>query len=300
VSKRPAAHSTHPAERFSAPAAIQRGSPLKQLMGRQAVDLLAESMAAVAPDFDAARFKRRALRGLEALEFKPRAEHIARALAEQLPEDFAEAAKILIASLGPELIKTEGNGLATFFYLPHSQVIAHRGASSLESGLRACYELTKRFTAEFCIRPLLAAHQEASLKRLAVWTADPNPHVRRLVSEGTRPRLPWAMRLRAFQEDPLPTLALLEKLKDDPERYVRRSVANHLGDILKDNPAPAFATCERWIEEALTDRLVPAQAKNRLWIVRHALRLPAKKGEPQAVQLRDRARKAPVKERTKP
>jgi hypothetical protein len=165
--------------------------------------LLAESVVAVAPGFDADRFRRRALRGLAGLGLMQRGAHVARALAGELPAEFDEAAKVLVASFGPELSATEGNGLAPFFYLPHSCFIASRGVSCRARGLGACYELTKRFTAEFCIRPFLAAQPAETLQVLEAWTADPNPHVRRLVSEGTRPRLPWGMRLRAFQDDPI-------------------------------------------------------------------------------------------------
>jgi hypothetical protein len=101
-------------------------------------------------------------------------------------------------------------------------------------------------------------------------------HVRRLVSEGTRPRLPWAPRLRAFQEDPRPVLELLGLLKDDPEPLVRRSVANNLNDIGKDNPAALIETCRRWMRGA---------SPERSWLVRHALRSAVKRGEPEALEI---------------
>ncbi len=126
---------------------------------------------------------------------------------------------------------------------------------------------------------------------LEAWTNDPSPHVRRLVSEGTRPRLPWGMRLKAFQANPLPTLAQLELLKDDPVLYVRRSVANHLADILKDNPAIAYKTCQRWVAEAKAAGCSPERRQARLWMVRHAVRLPAKKGDAKALRLREAAKK---------
>ena len=106
-------------------------------------------------------------------------------------------------------------------------------------------------------------------------------HVRRLVSEGTRPRLPWAPRLREFQKQPGPVLALLELLKDDSERYVQRSVANNLNDIAKDHPALAFEICARWVEDA---------SPERRWLIRHAVRHPARKGVRAALRLRKLAR----------
>lgn len=279
----------HPAQRFTAPASIEKGAKLSRLIGRTSIALLAESLAPLLPDFDAKGFQRAALRGLGPLGVMQRGAHVANALLPHLPDDFEKLAKVLVAALGPELRATEGNGLAPFFYLPHSYVIALRGTKAPQPALRACHELTRRFTAEFCIRPLLAAHPAECLRVLARWTSDSNPHVRRLVSEGTRPRLPWGLRLKAFQEDPRPALALLEQLKDDPERYVQRSVANHLGDVLKDNPGLAFDVCERWVDEAQASGVSPERAEARLWMVRHAVRLPAKQGHRQALALRRRA-----------
>ena len=110
--------------------------------------------------------------------------------------------------------------------------------------------LTQRFTAEYSIRAFLEKHPEATLARLREWARDPSEHVRRLVSEGTRPRLPWAPRLRAFQKDPRPVIELLELLKDDPSLYVRRSVANNLNDIGKDHPQLLAAIAKRWLRGA--------------------------------------------------
>ena len=279
---------SHPAQRFAAPSAIEHGVPLKDLMDRRLVTLIGESLADVMSDFDERRFRSRAVRGLKKLELKDRALHIANAMAEQLPSNFDDLAPLLIESLGPPLEKTEDNGLAPFFYFPHAQLIATYGVSSFESGMQANYELTQRFTAEFSIRPFLVAHQAKCLRMLARWTKDSSPHVRRLVSEGTRPRLPWAMRLRGFQDDPSLCLPLLEKLKDDSELYVRRSVANHLGDIAKDHPDFVFDLCETWIAEA-EESPAPEQSKNRRWIVRHAVRHPAKQQHPRAIAIREAA-----------
>lgn len=278
----------HPSQRFVAPRAIQHGVPLKQLMDRKLVALIGESLAGVVPGFNERRFRARAMRNLDAHELKERASIIAEAMAEQLPASFDDLAPLLIRSLGPPLQRTEGNGLAPFFYYPHTQLIVARGVTHFESGMKANYELTKRFTAEFSIRPLLIEHRSRCLKVLKQWANDDNTHVRRLVSEGTRPRLPWAMRLPEFQANPNLSLPLLEMLKDDPEQYVRRSVANHLGDIAKDHLEVALDVCEEWIRELKRSK-ASAHMKNRLWIVRHALRHPAKKGNARAITIREMA-----------
>lgn len=280
---------THPSQRFAAPLSIQRGVPLKTLVDRRLVALVSESIVDAWPAFDESRFVRQASQGLDTLELSQRAIHVAQALAKHLPTDFDEAATVLIQSLGPPLAATEGNGLAPFFYLPHAQFIATQGVTHFESGMRANYELTKRFTAEFSIRPFLVAHRTRCLARLKHWACDPDPHVRRLVSEGTRPRLPWAGRLPEFQQDPKLALPLLELLKDDPELYVRRSVANHLGDMAKDHLDSTIDVCERWLDEVDGVDAEPDRAARRRWVVHHALRHPAKQKHGRAVRVRTRA-----------
>ncbi len=274
----------HPATQFIAPGHITRGEPLKYLLDARAVGLLADSVSAALPTFNSGAFCSAACDGLDALELKPRAAHIGAALWEALGQaaGSAEADRVaaLLASLGPPLTTTAGYGLAPFFYLPHSALL-HAWVTNTSLGLDACYALTQRFTAEFAIRPLLLRDQAAVLATFDGWVGDPNPHVRRLVSEGSRPRLPWGERLPALDADPTPMLPLLDRLLDDPDLYVRRSVANHIGDIAKRHPALAFDRCERWLA---------APTKERNWVVRHAVRHPAKLGVAAALELRRRAK----------
>lgn len=278
---------SHPATRFRAPSTIVPGEPLKNLIGPSLIRLISESFRRVMANFQAQRFERDAVTDLIELDFLDRSAHVAQALGKHLPAAFARAANILVDSLGPELEKTEGNGLAPFFYAPHAHFIVLFGGDHFEPAMRANYELTKRFSAEFSIRPFLVRCPMRTLARLRKWTKDPNPHVRRLVSEGTRPRLPWASRLPEFQRNPSPVLELLELLKDDPVRYVQRSVANSLGDIAKDHPNEVFLTCRRWLDE-LPD-LDEQRASARRWMIRHAMRLPARKGVTEALRIRKAA-----------
>ncbi len=228
----------------------------------------------VYPQFRRAVFVRDALKGYEQLDLMPRGWQIARTLRRYLPDDYEKAVDILIASLDCPLEQTQDNGMAPFLYMPHVFLVAEFGLDHFEASMRAQYELTQRFTAEFSIRPYLQKYPRQTLARLKQWTGDPSVHVRRLVSEGTRPRLPWAPRLREFQKDPRPVLALLERLKDDPELYVRRSVANNLNDIGKDHPAILVDTASKWLKNASEDRR---------WLVNHALRSAVKRAEPGAL-----------------
>ncbi len=272
-----------------APRSIAKGSTLKTLLDRDAIDCLADNLTFASPGFDAAKFLKRAGQGIDPLGLMDRGRHLAGVLRHCLPPLYEEAIAVLLRSLTPPLARTEDFGLGGFFYLPHVAFVATYGLDPAHNGgrdpfeisMRANYELTRRFSAEFSIRPFLDRWPERTLDQLMRWTRDPDPHVRRLCSEGTRPRLPWAARLQTFVRDPRPVLPILEALKDDADLYVRRSVANHVGDIAKDHPSLAFDLCERWLDDA---------GAERRWVIRHALRHPARKGVKAALRLRRLAR----------
>ncbi|MEX0738681.1 MAG: DNA alkylation repair protein [Pseudohongiella sp.] len=259
--------------------------PLKNQYGPEIPQRIADMITAVYPAFKRKAFLDYTLAAYDSLELMPRGWHIADGLHHALPADYAQAIDILLTSLPdakPALSEDsptqdrEGGSLAPFLFMPHTFFVARYGLHDFETSMRAQYELTQRFTAEFSIRPFLQQHREATLKKLQQWLQDPSEHVRRLVSEGTRPRLPWASRLPDFQRDPTPVLALLEQLKDDDSLYVRRSVANNLNDIGKDHPEVLLTTAEQWSRNAST---------HRQWIVRHALRNQIKEGHPRALAL---------------
>jgi 3-methyladenine DNA glycosylase AlkC len=251
---------------------------LKSFFGRAVVEEIAQAIVRVHAPFDADAFVRDALHGLGRLELLARGVHVAGALRRHLPRDYPEAVGILVASMGPEIAANDiaGQGMTPFLYLPHVAFIRDHGVDHFEASMRANHEVTRRFTAEWSIRPFLEHHRGRTFALLRTWARDPSVHVRRLVSEGTRPRLPWATQVPSLREDPGPGLALLELLRDDPEEYVRRSVANHLNDVAKDHPDLVVETCRRWLEGATPER-------SRL--VKHALRSLVKKGHPRALGL---------------
>jgi 3-methyladenine DNA glycosylase AlkC len=251
---------------------------LKTFFSPALVRRLAADLARVDSSFAEAAFVRDATRGLSDLELLARGRHIAGALARHLPSDYRAAIGILLKSLGPEHATDElvGAGMAPFFYLPHVTFVAERGLDHFDESMRAQYELTKRFSAESSIRPYIARDPERTLGVLTRWANDPNAHVRRLVSEGTRLRLPWAARVRWLDEHPERVLALLERLKDDPASLVRRSVANSLNDLGKVHPALLIRTSRRW--------LAGASARRRA-LVEHALRSAVRRGDAAALRL---------------
>lgn len=260
--------------------------PLKNHFTLDVACRLAVMVRDVWPSFDAAAFTSNAAEGFEALELMDRGRHLARVLRRHLPGDYVQAIDILMRSTGGRPARADGDGgMASFFYLPHVCFVAEFGLEHFAVSMQAQHALTQRFTAEFSIRPFIERHERESLRLLRRWARDPDVHVRRLVSEGTRPRLPWAGRLKRFQQDPTPVIELLELLRDDPELYVRRSVANNLNDIGKDHPDRLVHLAERWMENATPER----QA-----LIRHALRSLVKQGHPGALKVLGFGRQADV------
>ncbi len=260
--------------------------PLKNSFGPDVPRRLADMIGAADTGFDKAGFVGECLDGFESMELTERARHISVALADHLPSDRASALAIIVESLGPEIEEAELTGFDSFLYLPFVFFVADHGIDNFEEAMHAQYELTKRFTAEFSIRAFLERFPDATLERLHRWTTDDNVHVRRLVSEGSRPRLPWAPRIRSFMADPSPVIELLETLKDDPAEYVRRSVANNLNDIAKDHPDLVVDIADRWWDGGSADR-------KRL--VRHGLRTLIKQGHPGALAVLGYGPDSPVR-----
>jgi len=264
-----------------APNSIQKGVPLKLVLDLKAITQLGENLQTVHAVFEKDNFIKEAMKDIEELSLTERSKHIAEAMQKHLPKSYPEAIEIILKSLTPPLTTTEGNGLATMFYMPHCNYVAKYGLEHFDTSINAQYELTKRFTCEFSIRPFIIADEKKTMKVLYKWMKDTDPHVRRLASEGTRPRLPWAMKIDSFVKDPTPSLKILEHLKNDPDLYVRRSVANHVGDIAKDNLDLALDLCENWLNGASTELK---------WVIRHAVRNPFKKGNERAIALRKAAK----------
>ena len=256
------------------------GEPLKKLLDAQAVHQAAVHLQRCVPRFDAQRFVQLATGGLEALELMARALHICAALEATLPADFDTAADALQAALASPLpdgspLAGLQHGLQGWMLWPLGEYIARHGQDHPERALQALHALTQRFTAEFAIRPFIARHPELTFATLQRWATDDSAHVRRLVSEGSRPRLPWGMRLKSLVADPSPTLPLLRALQDDPSAYVRRSVANHLNDIAKDHPQVLV----QWLQQHLPLAPAPRRA-----LLRQASRTLIKAGNAQVLQ----------------
>ncbi len=244
---------------------------MKNGLGNAAVERIAESLARTVPGFPKKAFSADAMAGLEVRELKERVRYIIGVLHAYLPTDFNETVEILTQLKAHWIPGDPTDPLRGFAAWPIIDYIGEYGLNHPKKALDALKNLTALFSAEFAIRPFITEHFELTFRRLEQWCNDPDEHVRRLVSEGLRPRLPWGTQLPQFMNDPAPVLYLLEKLKDDPSEYVRRSVANNLNDISKDHPDTVIALCRCWGKQASSERKR---------IIRHATRTLVKAGHP--------------------
>lgn len=245
--------------------------PLKDMINAQSVATLADAIAdAASPGtvFPRDRFVATALDGLEGQELKDRVRHVSRALHATLDLPFPDAAALLRAA-------TTHTSLNMWSGWPATDYVAEYGVEHHDEAMSTLAVITPYATAEFAVRPYLDRYGETALKTMLDWADSDDEHLRRLASEGTRPRLPWGSRVRWLMT-PGPTLLILERLRDDPSEYVRRSVANHVNDIAKDDPETALSLLARWRDAggAHTER-----------VLRHAVRGLLRSGHPEALTL---------------
>jgi 3-methyladenine DNA glycosylase AlkC len=252
--------------------------PFKDRLDAAAVARLASMLVAANPAWQAAPFIRAATDGLDKLELKARVRHVAQALVDHLAPDFPTAlAHVLAALPTPDTRRDDASGGGFAFELwPLTDFVAMSGLEHPTLALEGLRRLTVHFSCEFAIRPYLERHPELCRQTLHVWLADPDPLVRRLISEGTRPRLPWGARIPTFSADPSWTLELLTALRDDPADTVRLSVANHLNDLSKDQPDLVRQVARAWL---------PGAPPTRRLLVRHALRTLIKAGDEESLEL---------------
>ncbi|MDR2257696.1 MAG: DNA alkylation repair protein [Treponema sp.] len=243
--------------------------PLKNIYDRKFLQGLGAKIQAVYPVFDAPGFIGRVMdKEWKGLALKARMRKITEALGACLPAPYEEALGILLS------IAEECRG---FPYLMFPDFVARYGLDKKHRrrSLKALEIFTRQSSAEFAIRPFIKLDPEGVMRQMLDWAKHKNEHVRRLASEGCRPRLPWGESLPVFKKDPAPVLAVLEQLKDDPSLYVRKSVANNLNDISKDNPAVVLAAAKRW--KGFSPRTD--------WIIRRACRTFIRRGDPRAYAL---------------
>jgi len=253
--------------------------PLKEsAMNRERVESLGRDLSRVAPSFDATGFVATAMAQLPGLELKARISCVAEALATHLPADLGAATTIILAALPPHDDATfTGSDFGIYTYAPYSDFIARHGCTreNLRSSLDALKELTKHFTAEDALRYFLNTFPDDTMKAVTEWSRDPDYHVRRLASEGTRPKLPWSPRITLPAHAAIP---VLDNLFSDNSRFVTQSVANHLNDLTGTDPDLVLSTLDRWRHSN------QQRPKEMEFIIRQSLRTLVKKGHPGAFE----------------
>lgn len=256
----------------------KRFSLKDELFNKNKVVYLGKLLTAADPNFDSAAFVKRTMKGFLALELKQRIVKITEALEKHLDSDFRAATDHIIRALPPPLDPTKtDDDFGDFIFAPFGEYVVRNGLAkkNVRRSLKTIKAITQRFSMEDAIRAFINTFSDDTLAELTKWSADSNYHVRRLVSEGTRPILPWSKRLDIDQLTPLP---LLDTLHADATRYVTRSVANHLNDISKSDSKAVLQRLKNWKQKGL-------QAPEELaWMSRHALRTLVKKGDSAALQ----------------
>lgn len=234
--------------------------PLKELFNRSFYEQFAAAFAQVHADFNPEKFVKDVTKNFEPLSLNERMRNTSVVLEKHLPANYEKALEIMYA-----VVPTLKTGYTTLIF---PDFVSQFGLKHQQLSLEALKYFTRFGSSEFAIRVFLKNDFDNTLKTMITWAGDENHHVRRLASEGSRPRLPWSFKLPQVIENPQVTQPILEQLKADPELYVRKSVANHLNDFSKDNPDYMLGLVESW------DRSHPHTA----WIVKHGTRTLIKKG----------------------
>ncbi len=236
---------------------------ITEKFGANLAQLLAEKIGKVYPEFNADRFIQDTDKRTVGQTYTQRVATLAELLKNYLPADYKKALPVLMAVLGKE--NPNETGMFTHYYwiLPIGKFVQEYGIEHFELSMKAIEEITKRNTGEYAVRPYIRKYPEASLKIIEKWAKSPNFHLRRLASEGLRPKLPWATKLDTFIENPAPVFRVLEWLKEDEILFVKKSVANHLTDWLKVNREAVLPLIERWKTSA---------NPHTQWIIKRATR----------------------------
>lgn len=248
--------------------------PLKYMYDRRFATHFAGIAREVLPSFRDKEFVTAVMAaGWDDLELKQRVDRLSSALHQVLSGDFREDIPVVVTFANAVMDRTGRQNTFEYIFLPG--FVALFGVDHPEESLQAMEVLTRLSSCEFAIRPFLMRYPDRTIAEMMKWTEHDHPSVRRLASEGCRPRLPWGVALPQFKKDPSKILPILERLKDDPSEFVRRSVANNLNDIAKDNPDIVLSIAGRWKGSSIqVDRLI-----------RHACRNLLKKADPAALSL---------------
>lgn len=246
----------------------------KDVYNRDFYNSFSSALKEIAPRFDNLAFMNEVLSGgFEQMEYKQRMRHTTITLNKNFPYPFTEAAALLPQFTQSLIAKGHGINWVGYMFLP--DYIELYGIDDLETSVKAFEQITQFVSCEFAVRPFILRYGEKMIEYMKQWSMHDNDMVRRLSSEGCRPRLPWAIALPFLKDNPSPILPILENLREDPIKIVRKSVANNLNDIAKDNPDIVIGIARKW----------HGKCKYTDEIVKHACRTLFKKGDAEILQL---------------
>lgn len=234
--------------------------PLKEMFNKKFYENLAKELSKVHKNLNTKKFVSDAVKDLDKRELNQRLRHTTEVLKKHLPEDFETSVNIL-----KKVVPNLQRGYTTLVF---PDFVAKYGKHDVDTSLAALKYFTKFGSSEFAVREFLKKDFNKTIRAMKQWAKDKDHHVRRLASEGSRPRLPWSFKLDKVIENPLLTLPILETLKNDKELYVRKSVANHLNDISKEHPKLVLDIVKEW----------KGLSPQTDWILKHASRSLLKKG----------------------
>lgn len=225
--------------------------------------LLADKILTIDTNFPKKDFVTSVKKAIAGKRYTERVETIADNLKKYLPGAYPEALAILMRILGPENEKETGMFSHFYWLMPVGKFVEKYGLDNFTESIKAIEEITKRNTGEYAIRPFARKYPEKTLAVCKKWAQSKHFHLRRLATEGLRPKLPWAPKLDVWHDNPKPIFEILELLKEDEIKFVKKSVANHLRDWLKINPKEAQKIVVRWSK---------SKNEHTKWILKHARR----------------------------
>lgn len=236
---------------------------ITEQFGANLANLLSEKIMKVYSEFDKKNFIQDVENSVVEKTYTQRIAIIAELLKKYLPSEYDKALPILVSILGEE--NPNQTGMFTYYYwiLPIGKFVQEYGLDHFDISIKAIEEITKRNTGEYAIRPYIRKYPNETIKVMRKWAKSPNFHLRRLASEGLRPKLPWASKLDTFLENPTPVFQILELLKEDEIMFVKKSVANHITDWIKVNKDAVTPLIESW---------KTSDNENTKWIIKRATR----------------------------
>ncbi len=242
---------------------MKKDYSITQHFGDNLAELLSEKIQIVFSEFDSKRYINSIKEKCLTKTYTQRIDLHATELRNYLPNEYEKAIDILLQILGDENLNETGMFTNFYWVMPIGKFVEKYGLDQYEISIKAISEITKRNTGEYAIRPYIRKYPKKTLTVMKKWSKSKNFHLRRLASEGLRPKLPWATKLDTFIQNPIPVFKILEILKEDPIKFVQKSVANHMTDYLKVNPGPTTKLLKEWNL---------SENKNTKWIVKHATR----------------------------